>query len=98
MELPPNFENHVAGPIGAAIALIFTKEGWRRSVALLIGGSAVAYYASAFVSNLLGMPEGLTGLLLGFVSMALAAKLLETIGRIDFVQWALDFRKKWFGV
>lgn len=98
MDFPPNFENHAAGPIGAAIALLWTKAGWRRSVALLLGGSAVAYYAAPYAAGVLGMPEGLTGLLLGLVSMSVAAKLFETWDRLDLVQWAADLRRKWLGV
>lgn len=98
MDIPPNWDNHAAGPIGAALALLWTWAGWRRSMALLFGGSAVAYYGTEWTAALLGMPEGLTGLILGLVSMSLAAKALETIQRVDFVKWAEDLRRKWLGV
>jgi hypothetical protein len=98
MELPPNWDNHAAGPIGAALALLWTKASWRRSIALLAGGSVAAYYGSPYAANALGMPEGLTGLVLGLVSMSVAGKLFETWERIDLVQWATDLRRKWLGV
>lgn len=98
IELPPDWDNHAAGPVGAAIALLWSKAGWRRSVGLLLGGSAAAYYGTPWVSGVLGMPQGLTGLILGLVSMSLAAKLLETIERTDFAKWAEELRRKWLGV
>lgn len=97
IELPPNWDNHAAGPLGAALALLWSKAGWRRSIALFVGGSAAAFYGSPYVAAVLGMPEGLTGLLLGLVSMSLAAKLFETLERVDLLQWAVDFRRKYLG-
>lgn len=98
IDLPPDWDKHAAGPIGAALALLWTKTGWRRSIALLLGGSVAAYYGSPYVSVVLGMPEGLTGLILGLVSMSLAGKLFETWERVDLLQWALDLRRKWLGI
>lgn len=98
MDIPPNWDQHAAGPLGAALALLWTKAGWRRSIALLIGGSAVAWYGGGYAADYLGAPEGLTGFVLGLVSMAIVGKLFETWDRIDLVQWAADLRKKWLGV
>lgn len=98
MDMPPNWDTHAAGPIGAALALLWTKAGWQRSIALLVGGSAAAYYGAPYAAGILGMPEGLTGLLMGLVSMSVAGKLFETWDKLDLVQWAADLRKRWLGV
>ena len=69
----------LAGVVGAALSLRFVAGTWPERVTMAIGGAVVSYYAAPWVSNGLGIPEGLSGFLLGLFGMAVISKVWEAI-------------------
>ena len=69
----------LAGVVGACISLKFINGTWPERVIMAIGGSAVSYYASPYAAQKAGLPEGLSGFLIGVFGMAICAKLWEGI-------------------
>lgn len=85
IDLPPDLDQHAAGPLGAFIALLFLKAPLLRSVGLFLGGSAAAYFGGEWLALRFALPGGLAGFALGLTSMAVAAKGFETWDRLDLV-------------
>ena len=69
----------LAGVVGACISLKFINGTWPERVIMAIGGSAVSYYASPYAAQKAGLPEGLSGFLIGVFGMAICAKGWEAI-------------------
>ena len=69
----------LAGAVGACASLAFLKGTWPERVAMAIGGSVVSYYATPWAAAKAGLPEGLSGFLLGLFGMTVCAKAWEAI-------------------
>ena len=68
-----------AGVAGAALSLRFVAGTWPERLTMAVGGAVVSYYAAPWVSVHIGLPEGLTGFLLGLFGMAVISKVWEAI-------------------
>lgn len=67
----------LAGVAGALISMQFLRGTWRSRLAMAVSGAVLAYYASDYVSHRTGLPEGLTGFLVGFFGIAVVSKVWE---------------------
>lgn len=73
----------IAGIVGALCSLKYIKGTWYERLTMVTFAIFASYYGSAPLSEKLGIPEGLTGLLIGFLAAALADKLIETVQNAD---------------
>jgi len=69
----------LSGVAGALLSLNFIKGTWPERITMGVGGSIISLYATAYVSTKTGLPDGLTGFLVGMFGMALTAKVWEAI-------------------
>jgi hypothetical protein len=69
----------LAGVAGAFMSLTFIKGSWSERIVMAAGGAVVSLYATPWVALRTGLPEGLTGFLLGLFGMAICAKVWEVI-------------------
>lgn len=83
MDIPSEAHKAVPGVLGAISAVLMMRENWRRGVAMVLPSAALSWYGGAFLSEQVGMPEGLAGFLLGLAGMAFIVKVIETWDRFD---------------
>jgi hypothetical protein len=88
---------HLPGAVGSLTAVFLMKDTWPRRIMLFIAGTAAAYYGTPWVSTHLNADHGLSGFLTGLFSMAISAKLFETIDAVRSSD-LLDRVLKKFGV
>lgn len=69
----------LAGIGGAVCSLAFIKGTYPQRLGNVIGGSILSFYAASWAASKTGLPEGLTGWLLGLFGMAICAKAWEFI-------------------
>lgn len=69
----------LAGVAGAFMSLTFVKGSWPERITMAAGGAIVSLYATPLVAVKTGLPEGLSGFLLGLFGMAICAKVWEVI-------------------
>lgn len=70
----------LAGVAGAFLSLAFLRGvEWRERIFMGIGGCFLSYYGTPIAAARSGLPEGLTGFLLGLFGMAICAKFWEMI-------------------
>ncbi len=94
-DLPPEFAKAIPGVVGAIVSLWFLKEP-DKSVLRRLGafgvGCAISYFATPWLTNFTGMPEGLTGFLAGLTGLLFVSKFMETVAAFDalgiLVEWA----------
>jgi hypothetical protein len=84
--LTPPEPNHVdlymtklAGIAGAFLSLNFVKGSWMERLIMACGGALVSLYGTPWLAVKTGLPEGLTGFLLGLFGMSICAKVWEII-------------------
>lgn len=79
----------LAGVAGAALSMRFVAGTWQERLTMAVGGAVVSYYAAPWVSAKIGLPEGLSGFLLGLMGMAVISKAYEAIQAIPIAEaWA----------
>lgn len=78
-----DFARHAPGLIGSVVALLWVRDTWKRSVACVGGGMASSYYVSPSVVVWTSADPSLAGFLVGLFSVAVAAKLFETIDAVQ---------------
>lgn len=77
----------LAGIVGAILAsLAFIKGTWPERIAMAVGGSIVSLYATPWMAAKTGLPDGLSGFLLGLFGMAICAKVWETIQQVPIAE------------
>ena len=69
----------LSGVVGSLVSLRFIAGTWPERFTMALGGSALSLYSSTYVAERTGLPEGLSGFLLGLFGMAIAAKVWEAI-------------------
>jgi len=90
-----------AGVAGSFASLAFMKGPWSERVVMAIGGTVVSLYAAPWMAQRTGLPEGLSGFLLGLFGMALCSKVWETIQVTpiaDVWKTAIDALRKRLGL
>ena len=99
MDLPPDIAKIVAGPVGAAGALLFMGDmPWPRRMGMVICGCALSYYAAPAMAQRSGLSEGLAGFLLGLFGMAAVAKVHSTWLALDIGTLLRKRIASWMGV
>ena len=99
MDLPPDIAKHVAGPMGAASALLFMSGvPWPRRVGMVIAGCILSYYATPAIASWSGLSDGLAGYLLGMFGMAAVAKVHSTIEAMELGALIRKRIASWMGV
>jgi hypothetical protein len=76
----------LAGVLGACASLAFLRGAWSERILMAIGGAIVSYYASPWMSARTGLPEGLSGFLLGLFGMAVCAKVWEVLHQLPIAE------------
>jgi len=69
----------LAGVLGAVVSMHYLQGSWPARLGMAASGSLVAYYASPYLSLLLGIPEGLAGFLTGMFGMAIVSRGWEAV-------------------
>ncbi|GGX11068.1 hypothetical protein GCM10007242_16380 [Pigmentiphaga litoralis] len=69
----------LAGVAGALVSMRYLQGSLLARISMAASGSLVSYYAAPHVAHLTGMPEGLTGFLLGVFGMAIVSRAWEGV-------------------
>lgn len=69
----------LAGLGGAIVSMRFLQGTWFERGFTALGGVLLSYFAAPFLSQRIGLPEGLTGFLLGLFGMAVMSRAWEWI-------------------
>ncbi|MDE3021925.1 MAG: hypothetical protein KGI54_08705 [Pseudomonadota bacterium] len=69
----------LSGVAGALLSLNFIKGTWPERFAMGMGGAIISLYATPYIVQKTGLPDGLAGFLVGMFGMAITAKVWEAI-------------------
>ncbi len=69
----------LAGVAGAAVSLGWIKGTWPERIVMAVGGALLSLYGSPWASSVSGLPEGLTGFVVGLLGMSLLARVYEAM-------------------
>jgi hypothetical protein len=89
---------HLPGVAGALVSMKFVKGSVTEKLLMAAGGAVVSYFATDYVSTTLGLPQGITGFLIGLFGMSILSRLWEWFQATEFnitspFRW-LDTSKK----
>lgn len=90
-----------AGVAGAAASMVFIKGTWAERFAMCASGAVLSLYGAPWMAAKTGLPDGLSGFLLGLFGMAICAKAWEGIQATpvaDVWRSAVDALRKRLGV
>lgn len=76
------FAAKFAGVLGAAVSMRYLQGSWMARISMAASGSLGAYYAAPYLSEVLGIPEGLMGFLVGMFGMAIVSRAWEAVQAI----------------
>lgn len=83
MSDPTNFIDiaalKIAGVVGALCSLRYIKGAWHERLTMVVFAIFAAYYGAAPLATKFGLPEGICGLLIGFLAAAVAEKAMEMV-------------------
>lgn len=91
----------LAGVAGALVSMRFLQGTWPQRVSTAICGALISFYAAPYVAGRVGIPEGLSGFLMGLFGMAIASRLWEWVQTTPIAgvwQIVIDWLKKRAGV
>lgn len=95
MSDPTNFIDvaalKLAGVVGALCSLRYIKGAWYERLAMVVFATFAAYHGAAPLATRFDLPEGVTGLLIGFLAAAIAEKIMQEVQ--DNALWAALRRK-----
>lgn len=94
----PDLGKHLAGPLGALVALLWLTGSWLRKTAMFMAGWALSYYGSPAAAEWLGFSEGFSGFLLGLFGMSIVDKIFEVWQSMEFGVIFKDWLRKKLGV
>lgn len=69
----------LAGVAGAIVSMKFLQGTLLQRVFTAFAGALMSYYTTPHISERIGMPEGLTGFLIGLFGMAIASRGWEWV-------------------
>lgn len=69
----------LAGVAGAVVSMRFLQGTLLERLSMATSGALLSYYLAPHISMRLGIPEGLTGFLVGFFGMAVASRAWEAV-------------------
>ena len=87
-----------AGIGGALLSMKFLQGSWTERVFLACGGALFSFYAAPSLSRVSGMPEGLSGFLLGLFGMAVVSKGWEVLQSLPLGQDIREWYRKKMGL
>lgn len=64
----------LAGVFGALVSMSFLKGPWVARLTMALCGALLSYYTAPYVATRLGLPEGLSGFMLGLFGMAIVSR------------------------
>lgn len=91
----------LAGVFGAVVSMRFLQGSWLSRASMAFGGAFCSYFAARYVAQRVGIPEGLSGFLLGLFGMAIISRAWEWVQSTPvaaFWQIVLDGLKKKLGL
>jgi hypothetical protein len=91
----------LAGVFGAVVSMRFLQGSWLSRTSMACGGALCSYFAAPYVAQRVGIPEGLSGFLLGLFGMAIISRAWEWVQSTPvaaFWQIILDWLKKRAGL
>lgn len=99
MDIDPQTVKQTApGLLGAIGAIFFLQGPWLIRIGMVLPGGALSYYGSSYVAAVSGMPEGLSGFVVGLLGMIFIAKIINTWQALELGQIIGSLLRKWFGV
>lgn len=69
----------LAGVAGALVSMRYLQGSWPARLSMAASGALISYYAAPHLAMRLGIPEGLTGFLLGLFGMAIVSRAWEAV-------------------
>ncbi|CAB3952655.1 hypothetical protein [Achromobacter piechaudii] len=69
----------LAGVLGAIVSMGFLQGTPTAKVSMAATGTILAYYCSPWLSDFIGIPEGLSGFLCGFLGMAVMERMWRAV-------------------
>lgn len=69
----------LAGVAGALVSMRYLNGSWPARLSMAISGSILSFYASPWIAERIGTPEGLAGFLLGLFGMAVVSRAWDTV-------------------
>lgn len=69
----------LAGIAGAVVSMSFLQGSLAQRIFTALSGAVMSYYATPHISERIGMPEGLTGFLIGLFGMAIMSRGWEWV-------------------
>lgn len=69
----------LAGVAGSLVSMRYLQGSWPARISMAAGGSLISYYAAPHLAAVTGVPEGLTGFLLGLFGMAVVSRAWEGV-------------------
>lgn len=91
----------LAGVAGALVSMRFLQGTWPQRISTAVCGALISFYAAPYVASRVGIPEGLSGFLMGLFGMAIASRLWEWVQTTPLAgvwQIALDWLRKLAGL
>lgn len=85
------------GVIGSLTAIRYTNGPLLARITMVPSGAFLSFYAGPWVASKMGMPEGLSGFLVGLFGMVVVGKLFETWDRFDLSSRFGRLFDRWFG-
>jgi hypothetical protein len=83
-----------AGFVGAAVSLNYVKGSIYERIGMGISGGFASFYATPWLAAKTGLPEGLSGFLIGLFGMAICSKAWDWIQGLPIAEvWAVVLRK-----
>jgi len=66
-----------AGLAGAVVSMHFLQGTWPARISMAVSGALFSYFAAPYLSLRTGLPEGLSGFLLGLFGMAIVSRVWD---------------------
>ena len=99
MDIDPQLVKEATpGALGALSAALLIKGPWQMRAATVLPGAALSYYAAPYFAGTVGMPEGMSGFLLGLFGMAFVAKVFDTWHSLALGEIASRWLAKLLGI
>jgi len=73
------FAAKLAGVIGAMVSMRFLQGSPTAKLGMAATGTILAYYGSPWLSDFLGIPEGLSSFLCGYLGMAVMSRMWQAV-------------------
>ena len=73
------FAAKLAGVVGAMVSMRFLQGSRTAKASMAATGAVLAYYGSPWLAQFLGIPEGLSGFLCGFLGMAIMSRMWQAV-------------------